>query len=147
VARAGQLGGATVLAGLLLYALLGRQGYVWIALALVLTSAGMRVVLVIASVTVVRGLPKERTSTGAALSDTSQEVASSVGLAVTGTVIAAALTGPLVVVGRSAAATRAFEDAVTAATLALTAVCTLLVVWASRRYASVDRQAAPGPTA
>ncbi|MET7402647.1 MFS transporter [Dactylosporangium sp. NPDC005572] len=131
--RAAVVGGSAVVAGLLVYGLLGRYGYVWIAVALALTAAGMRVVLTIAGVTVVRGLPEDQTATGAALSDTSQEVASSVGLAVAGTIVAAALTGSLSDIGGSAAATHTFENAVTLATLALTAVCAVLVVWAARR--------------
>jgi hypothetical protein len=131
--RAGRLGAAAVISGLLIYALFGRYDYAWIAVALVLTAAGMRVVMIIATVTVMRGLPEDQTSSGAALNDTSQEVASSIGMAVTGTIVAAALTGSLTDIGTSTAGTHAFENAVTAATLALTAVCTALVVWAARR--------------
>ncbi|WP_238008390.1 MFS transporter [Dactylosporangium sp. AC04546] len=131
--RAAAAGGSAVVAGLLIYGLLGRFDYVWIAVALALTAAGMRVVLTIAGVTVMRGLPEDQTSTGAALSDTSQEVAGSIGMAVAGTIVAAALTGSLSDIGGSAAATRTFENAVTLATLALTAVCAVLVGWAARR--------------
>ncbi|GIM90594.1 MFS transporter [Paractinoplanes toevensis] len=131
--RAGPIGAAAVIAGLLIYALLGRYQYTWIAIALVLASAGMRVIMILATVTVMRGLPEDLTSTGAALNDTGTEVASSIGLAVTGTIVAAALTGPLTDIGRSAAGAHAFENAITTATLALTAVCAALVVWAARR--------------
>ncbi|MDG6110359.1 MFS transporter [Dactylosporangium aurantiacum] len=133
--RAGPLGAGAVVAGLLIYALLGRHHYAWIAAALVLTAAGMRVVMIIASVTIMRGLPEDRTSMGAALTDTSQEVAGSVGMAVTGTIVAAAITGALSDVGSSPAATRHFEHAITVATLVLTAVCAALAVWAARRSA------------
>ncbi|GAA0560680.1 MFS transporter [Paractinoplanes ferrugineus] len=133
---AGPLGAAAVVAGLLIYALLGRDSYAWIALALAVAAAGMRVVMIIATVTVMRGLPEDQTSTGAALNDTGQEVASSVGLAVTGTIVAAVLVGSLTDVGTSAAATHSFENAITAATLSLTAVCAALSVWAARRAAS-----------
>jgi len=133
--RAGPIGAAAVIAGLLLFGLAGRYGYLWIAIALAVTAAGMRVVMIIAAVTVMRGLPEDRTSTGAALNDTSQEVATSIGMAVTGTIVAAALTGPLAGIGSGGATTHSFENAVTTATLALTAVCTLLVLWAVRRGA------------
>src|SRR5439155_24795615 len=99
VHRAGPLGAAAVITGLLLYALLGRYHYAWIAVALALTAAGMRVVMMITGITIMRGLPEDRTSIGAALIDTSQEVATSIGLAVTGTVVAAALTVPLATMG------------------------------------------------
>jgi len=134
--RAGAIGAASVVGGLLVYALLGRYEYVWIAVALALTAAGMRVVSTIAGVTVMRGLPEDQTSTGAALSDTSQEVASSVGTAVTGTIVALTVAGSLSGIGHSAAGTHSFENAVTVATLALTATCAALVVWAARRTAA-----------
>ncbi|BAL89166.1 putative MFS transporter [Actinoplanes missouriensis 431] len=133
--RAGALGAAAVVAGLLVYGLLGRYDYVWIAVALALTAAGMRVVSTIAGVTVMRGLPEDQTSTGAALSDTSQEVAGSIGMAVTGTIVAAAIAGSLTEIGTTG--TGAFENAVTTATLVLTAICAALVIWAARRGSSV----------
>jgi hypothetical protein len=58
-------------------------------------------------------------------------------MAVTGTIVAAALTGALTDVGHSAAGIHSFENAVTVATLSLTAVCAALVVWAARRSAKV----------
>ncbi|MEU4238301.1 MFS transporter [Actinoplanes sp. NPDC026619] len=131
--RAGPLGATAVIAGLLVYALLGRYHYAWIAVALVLASAGMRVVMIIAAVGVMRGLPEDQTSMGAALTDTSQEVATSVGMAVTGTIVAASLTGALTDIGHSATITGSFENAVTVATLSLTAVCAALAIWAARR--------------
>ncbi|MEU4692360.1 MFS transporter [Actinoplanes sp. NPDC023714] len=131
--RAGAIGATMVVIGLLIYALLSRYDYVFIAVALALTAAGMRVVATIAGVTVMRGLPEDQTSTGAALSDTSQEVAGSVGMAITGTIVAAALAGSLTTIGSSAAASHSFENAVTTATLALTAVCAGLVIWAASR--------------
>ncbi|GAA2648077.1 MFS transporter [Paractinoplanes durhamensis] len=131
--RAGVIGSAAAIGGLLTYALLGRYQYVWVAVALALTAAGMRVVMVIAAITVMRGLPEDQTSMGAALNDTSQEVAGSIGMAVTGTIVAAAISGSVTGI---AADPHAFENAVTTATLALTAVCAALVVWAARRSSS-----------
>ena len=64
------LSASAVVVGLAVYALLGRFGYVWVAIALVLVAAGMRVVGVVAGANVLRGLPKERTTIGAALVDT-----------------------------------------------------------------------------
>lgn len=145
VQRAGLAGAAAVIAGLLLYAVGGRHGYIWIAAALVLASAGMRVVMVIASVTVMRGLPEDQTSMGAALNDTSQEVASSIGLAVTGTIVAAALGGRLADIGAGGAATHDFENAVTTATLTLTVLCTLLIAWAAHRSAVAADSPAADP--
>ncbi|GAA2891076.1 MFS transporter [Actinoplanes cyaneus] len=139
--RAAVLGASSFLAGLVVYGLLGRQSYIWIAIALALTAAGMRVVATIAGVTVMRGLPEDQTSIGAAMSDTSQEVASSVGLAVTGTIVAAALGGTLIGVGATPGGIHTFENAVTTATLVLAALCAGLIVWAARRAART-----PAPT-
>jgi MFS family permease len=133
--RAGAIGAASVVGGLLVYALLGRYDYGWIAVALALTAAGMRVVATIAGVTVIRGLPEDQTSTGAALSDTSSEVAGSVGTAITGTIVAATVAGSLSGIGQSAAGVHSFENAVTGSTLVLTAICAALVTWAARRAA------------
>jgi MFS family permease len=145
--RAGPIGAAAVIAGLLLYALLGRYHYTGIAIALVLTAAGMRVVGIIASVTVMRGLPEDRTSIGAALTDTSQEVASSIGLAVTGTIVAATLAGSLTDIGHSATGAHSFENAITTATLVLTAVCAVLVTWAARRSIEAHASSTASSTA
>ena len=131
--RAGPLGSAAVVAGLLMYALLGCYDYVWIAVALTLTAAGMRVVMIIAALGVMRGLPEDRVSTGAALNDTGQEVATSIGMAVTGTIVAAAITGSLTDVGASVTSAHTFENAITTATLILTGICAALAVWAARR--------------
>jgi MFS family permease len=136
--KAGAIGASAVVAGLLIYALLGRYDYVWIAVALALTAAGMRVVATIAGVTVMRGLPEDQTATGAALSDTSQEVAGSVGMAVTGTIVAAAVAGSLTGIGSSGVEALAFENAVTTATLVLTAICAALVMWAARRSSTAN---------
>ncbi|WP_436533473.1 MFS transporter [Actinoplanes sp. HUAS TT8] len=136
------LGASSFLAGLLIYGVLGRQNYVWIAIALALTAAGMRVVATIAGVTVMRGLPEDQTAIGAAMSDTSQEVASSVGMAVTGTIVAAALGGTLIGVGATAAGIHTFENAVTTATLVLTALCAALILWAARRAAKAPAEVA-----
>ena len=66
--RAAWLSAAAVVVGLAVYGLLSSFGYVWVAIALVLVAAGMRVVGVVAGINVLRGLPKNRTSIGAALS-------------------------------------------------------------------------------
>jgi MFS family permease len=127
------LGTASVISGLVMYGLLGRHGYVWIAVALVLVSAGMRIVMVTASVNVMTGLPPERTSVGAALSDTAQEVSNAIGVAVAGTIVAAYFTGDITSVPWTHTQVTSFEDAVTTAILGLAAVAALLVVWAPLR--------------
>jgi hypothetical protein len=91
--RAAWLSAAAVVLGLAVYGLLGSFGYVWVAIALVVAAAGMRVVGVVAGTNVIRGLPTNRTTMGAGLTDTAGEVASGVGIAITGTILAALFTG------------------------------------------------------
>lgn len=127
--RAAWLGAAAVVCGLAVYGLLGRFGYMWIASALVLEAAGIRVVGVVAGTNVLRGLPENRTTIGAALVDTASEVASGVGIAVTGTILAALFTGDIATSSWSAQQTAEFREAVTIAALALTVVAAALVGW------------------
>ncbi|MFF9315025.1 MFS transporter [Streptomyces sp. NPDC014748] len=147
--RAAWLSAAAVVCGLAVYASLSRFGYVWVALALVLVAAGMRVVGVVAGVNVLRGLPQNRTTIGAALTDTATEVASGAGLAVTGTVLAGLFTGDIAAAHWSARQTAQFHEAVTVSGLALTAVAAALVGWAVRhtRGAADDGSDTPGTDA
>jgi len=136
--RAAWLSAATVVFGLAVYAVLGRFGYVWVAIALVLVAAGMRVNGVVAGTNVLRGLPKARTAIGAALVDTASEVATGVGIAVTGTILAALFTGDITTARWSTQQTAAFREAVTIAGLVLTVVAAALVgggIVRSRRFA------------
>ena len=101
----------------------------WVAGALGLVAAGRRVVGVVAGMNVLRGLPENRTTTGAARVDTATEVASGVGIAVTGTILAALFTGNIATSSWSAEQTAEFREAVTIAGLAITAVAAALVGW------------------
>jgi len=137
--RAAWLSAAAVVSGLAVYALLSNLGYAWVAIALVLEAAGMRVVGVVAGVNVLRGLPKNRTTIGVALVDTSSEITSGVGIAVTGTILAARFGGDIATSRWSAHQTMAFRSAVTIAGLALTAAAAAFVGWGLLR----TRRAAP----
>jgi MFS family permease len=136
--RAAWLSATAVVCGLAVYGLLGRYGYPWVAVALVLVAAGMRVVGVVAGVNVLRGLPEDRTTIGAALTDTATEVASGAGIAVTGTVLAALFTGTIAASHWTAQQTAEFREAVTVAGLTLTAVAAALVGWGIARARRVD---------
>lgn len=127
--RAGWISAATVVAGIAFYGLLGSLGYVWVAIALVLVAAGMRVVGVVAGLNVLRGLPSNRTTIGAALTDTATEVASGVGIAVTGTILAALFTGDIAASSWSAEQTEQFRTALTTASIILTVLAGALVLW------------------
>jgi len=148
--RAAWLSAAAVVFGLAAYGVLGRFGYVWVAVALVLVAAGMRVVGVVAGVNVLRGLPANRTTIGAALTDTASEVTAGAGIAVTGTILAALFTGDIATSHWSGRQAAAFHEAVTTAGLTLTALAAALVGWGilrSRRAltAPAVRPAAPSP--
>jgi EmrB/QacA subfamily drug resistance transporter len=68
------------------------HGYVAIAASMVVMTVGLRTVMTICAVALVDAMPSNRTSIGAALNDTAQEVGTSVGTAVVGTMIAALVT-------------------------------------------------------
>jgi MFS family permease len=140
--RAGWLSASAVVIGLAVYGLLGRFGYVWVALALVLVAAGMRVVGVVAGTNVLRGLPKDRTTIGAALTDTATEVASGIGIAVTGTVLAALFTGDIATSKWSGQQAAEFREAVSMAGLSLAVVAAALVAWGIRQSWHFARDAA-----
>jgi MFS family permease len=131
--RAAWLSAIAVVLGLGVFGLLSSFGYVWIAIALALVAAGIRVNGVVAGTNVLRGLPQNRTSIGAALVDTASEVATAVGIAVAGTVLAALFTGSIATSDWSAAQTAQFQSGIMIAGLALTAVSGLLVVFGITR--------------
>ena len=64
------------------------HGHAAIAACLVVTTIGLRTVMTICAVALVAAMPSNRTSIGAALNDTAQEVGTSVGTAVIGTLAA-----------------------------------------------------------
>ncbi|MGW1774865.1 MFS transporter [Streptomyces sp. NPDC002104] len=142
--NAARLGAGAVVCGLAVYGLLGRFGYAWVALALVLVAAGMRVVGVVAGTNVMRGLPAGRTTIGAALVDTAGEVTAAIGIAVTGTALAALFTGDLTASGWTAHQSAEFREAVTWAALALMVLAAALVAWGISRGRQGRRVGADG---
>ncbi len=127
--RAAWIRAVTVVVGLAVYALLNSFGYVWVAIALALVAAGLRVVGVVAATNVLSGLPANRSSIGAALTDTGTEVANGVGIAVTGTILAALFTGSIATSNWNAHQTAQFQAGITLAGLVLTALAAALVGW------------------
>ncbi|HCX83728.1 MAG TPA: tetracycline resistance MFS efflux pump [Micrococcales bacterium] len=69
-----------------------EHGYVAIAALMVTFTIGLRTVMTICAVALVDAMPENRTSLGAALNDTAQEVGTSLGTAVVGTLIAVLVT-------------------------------------------------------
>ena len=86
------IGAGLLAAGLGLMAWAVQQNYFAIALAMIVMTAGLRTVMTICAVALVGAMPENRTSMGAALNDTAQELGTSVGTAVVGTLIAALVT-------------------------------------------------------
>ncbi|RSN19584.1 MFS transporter [Streptomyces sp. WAC 05977] len=121
--KAAWLSAAAVVCGLAVYTVFGGLGYVWIAVALVLVAAGMRVVGVVAGTNVMRGLPANRTTIGAALVDTASEVTTGIGIALSGTILALVFPGALTAARQSSD----FTKAITCAGLALTLLSAALV--------------------
>lgn len=126
--HAAWMSAAAVVLGLAVFAAGGRFGYIWIALALVLVAAGMRIVGVVAGTNVMTGLPENRTTIGAAMVDTSSQVATGIGIAVTGTILAALFTGTISSTTWSTDQAATFQTGVTVAGLALTAAASVLVL-------------------
>ena len=94
--RVACLVGAAFLAGSLAGLSWGvDHGYLAIAVCMVLMTIGLRTVMTICAVALVEAMPANRTSIGTALNDTAQEVGTSLGTAVVGTMIAALVTTQL----------------------------------------------------
>lgn len=64
------------------------HGYLVIAVSMVAMTIGLRTVMTICAVALIAAVPENRTSIGAALNDTAQEVGTSIGTALIGTMIA-----------------------------------------------------------
>nr|WP_254259399.1 MFS transporter [Leucobacter chinensis] len=134
--QAARYASTLIVAGLAVYGLLGTRSYLWIALALTLVALGMRVVAVVAGTNVMRGLPENRTTVGAALADTAGQVGTAAGLALAGTTLTAFFAGSLAASSWSPDQYLEFDTAVTVAGAVLAAVTALLVgagLWLSRK--------------
>lgn len=89
------IGAVLLTAGLVAMAWAVEQTYLAIAIAMVIMTIGLRTVMTICAVALVGAMPEERTSMGAALNDTAQEVGTSVGTAFIGTFVAVLVTAVL----------------------------------------------------
>lgn len=93
VARHGHRVACLVGSGVLTASLVGLamwidQSYVVIAVFMVTLTFGLRILMTVCAVALVEAMPENRTSIGAALNDTAQEVGTTLGTAVTGTTLA-----------------------------------------------------------
>jgi MFS family permease len=146
--RAAWMSATAVVAGLAVYSAFNTFGYVFVAIALALVAAGLRMVGVVAAINVLSGLPKNRTSIGAALTDTTTEVANGAGIAVAGTLLAALFTGSITASAWTPQQATQFESAATLGGLTLTALAAAFVILGfarSRRTVAADDVPAGNP--
>ncbi len=71
------------------------HSYLPVAVSMATFAVGLRTVMTISAVALIDAMPSNRTSLGAALNDTAQEVGTSVGTAIVGTLIASLVTATL----------------------------------------------------
>ena len=100
---------------------------------MVVLTIGLRTVMTICAVALVGAMPENRTSIGAALNDTAQEVGTSVGTAVVGTLIATLVTTRLPAGTWSRDLVSSFFHGERIAYAALTVAVGLLATWARSR--------------
>ncbi len=89
------IGAGLMAASLAWLAFAVEHGYLAIAVGMVIMTAGLRTVMMTCAVALIGAMPANRTSLGAALNDTAQEVGTSIGTAVVGTLIAVLVTAIL----------------------------------------------------
>lgn len=131
--KAAWLGSLSVLAGIVLYAVLGQTSYIWVAITLVLISVGLRMVNVVAGMNVMKGAPKNRTSMGSALVDTTDQITSGISIAIVGTFIAAFFVGDFTQGHWNAVQMTQFHNAASLSAWILALVVACLAVWAYSR--------------
>ena len=104
------------------------HGYLAIAVGMVIMTVGLRTVMTICAVGLVDAMPSNRTSLGAALNDAAQEVGTSIGTALIGTVIAALVVTDLPLGAWSQALTTSYFHGERVAYLALTVIVGVVAV-------------------
>jgi len=124
------IGAIGVVAGLVVFGTLGQSMYIGIAIALIISSAGLRVVGVVAGVNVLNGVPMNRRTMGSAMVDTADEVASAIGVAVAGTVLASIFVGTLSKGNWNNDQAAQFHSAVFISCMILAIVASGLIGWA-----------------
>ncbi|WP_205750634.1 hypothetical protein [Brachybacterium sp. SGAir0954] len=100
-----------------------------IAAAMVVLTLGMRTVMIICAVALVEAMPQNRTSLGAALNDTAQELGTSIGTALAGTLIAVLVASVLPAGTWDTALVTLFHHGVALTDGALAVVVGLLAGW------------------
>lgn len=104
------------------------RGYLAIAVGMVIMTVGLRTVMTICAVGLVDAMPDNRTSLGAALNDAAQEVGTSIGTALVGTLLAALVVTVLPLGAWSPALVTSYFHGERVAYLALTLLVGLVAV-------------------
>jgi EmrB/QacA subfamily drug resistance transporter len=125
------IGAALMAASLAWLAFAVEHGYLAIAVGMVVITAGLRTVMMTCAVALIGGMPANRTSLGAALNDTAQEVGTSIGTAVVGTLIAGLVTTTLPAGVWSSDLVQSFFHGERVTFLALAVVVGLVTAWGS----------------
>ncbi len=123
------LGAATLTVSILGLAAAIGHAYWLIALAMVGMTLGLRIIMTICAVALMQAVPENRTSLGAALNDTSQELGTSVGVALVGTVLAALLGAALPAGAWPAALVASFFHAERVAVVAVAALVGVIALY------------------
>ena len=110
-----------------------EHGYVAIAVSMVILTLGLRTIMTICAVALVEAMPRNRTSMGAALNDTAQEIGTSLGTAIVGTMIAALVTTDLPAGVWSSGLVQSFFAGERAAFLVLAVVVAVVATYGSLR--------------
>ncbi|MGV1080796.1 MAG: MFS transporter [Candidatus Nanopelagicales bacterium] len=113
-----------------------ERGYPAVAASMVVMTIGLRTVMTICAVALVDAMPANRTSIGAALNDTAQEVGTSVGTAVVGTLIALLVTTQLPADTWSDSLVGSFFDAERITYAVLAVVVGALTAWGASSLTS-----------
>ena len=139
--------GAVLLAGSLAgLAWAVDHGYLAIAVFMVTLTVGLRTVMTICAVALVSAMPENRTSIGAALNDTAQELGTSIGTAVVGTLIAALVTTTLPAGTWTAHLVDSFFHGERITFAALAIIVGLIASWGALTLTSSRSVEEPGPS-
>lgn len=143
------VGAIFLVVGLLAMAWGVEHGYIAIAVAMVVMTIGLRTVMTICAVALVGAMPENRTSMGAALNDTAQEVGTSVGTAAVGTLIAVLVTTVLPDGGWDASLVASYFAGERTIFIVLAAAVGILSIWGALTLTNsreVDEHPAPAET-
>lgn len=124
---------ALIILGLGIYVLGNSSSYFWVALSLILMSAGVRVNGVISGTNVFKGLPKEHTSIGSALVDTSSQIASSLGIIIASSSMAFLFKGNISSKIWSNAESQSFYSSANLAGIIILLLATSFTLWGMYR--------------